>query len=329
MILNRILLFLLTLSSFAFAYEYENRYISHNFNSNFTAIQSALQGSAISLSDELMGNNPSIALQSNNYFVEYSSVNLFDGEFSADKLLFSLKRDSVSSLLFSLSWVDYGSWYDTRSLEKDVIVLESGEYTADSIGYWDDEKVIERSANDFLLETIYGRKINEELSFGVALNALYRTNEVESNFGTSIDVSGTYLLDNYLFTAILKNLGASVVADFENRSVDYQYPYLQLGLGYKKYIRGNDSFLNLLLSHNSLLYDNSDITAGLVLNVKSVFELYASYSLKELIDEEYFEYDKFGVGAGLNFDYVQIKYGYLFDSYNPISGNLTVGVTFN
>lgn len=321
----------LSLSSMIYSYNIEKSYISPNFETSSSAFTLGMQGTDIAINNiSSITTNPALFGGLKNYYVDFSTNKLQGGLFNSDKLTFALQKDSISTLGFSFGWIDYGSWYDTRYLEKDAIIKDDGTVVNDTVGYWNDEKVIKRSANNFSMECIYSKRVDKNYSFAGKINAIYQNNEVSSNFGTSMDLSGLYKNGNVLLTAIIKNIGGGVIGNFSSKEADYQYMYLKVGISYRKIIRGDlGSYLDLVLTHNGLFMDNSNVVAGASLKIKSVFEIFGSYSLQSIFDSSnYFDYKKYGFGLGLNFKYLSIKYSQVIDNYNSISSNLSFSSNF-
>ncbi len=325
-----ILLFVNTVVFAEDGIDYQKRLISQNFNSSIDAYNSAMQGTGI-LNDDASNlfTNPSASKNIENFIVGFNSSNFFSGFYSGEQLLFVMAKDSVSRLGASVTWMNYGEYYDTQKLPVGGIYDETGNATGDSVGYWDDDSVVIRDANDFLINFTYGRNLRKGFYVGAKLNALISSYELSTNFGASLDVSGIYEKKSVLFTVVLSNLGAGVIGNADSDELDYEYMHLKLGARYRKNIRGRaDSYLDLLVSHNALFLDNADLSVGVNLRIKQVFDIYGSYNLRGQISDELKDYNRFGVGAGLNFKYLEIKYSHVIDTYNSVCGNLSLVTRF-
>ncbi len=100
--------------------------------------------------------------------------------------------DKAGSFVATMQFINYGKF-----TEADETGLQYGEF----------------SAGDYALNIGWGRRLTPRWSIGANMKLIYSHLYIYNSFGMAVDVAGSYISDNRLFTAslIAKNIGYQIV----------------------------------------------------------------------------------------------------------------------
>jgi hypothetical protein len=154
----------------------------------------ALGGNALAIKDNditLTLTNPSLISPEMNNNLALSYVNYFSGN-NFGFIMYSRTFSKAGSFAGSLQFMNYGKF--TQADETGTI---TGEF----------------SASEYALNIGWGRQLNPNFSIGANAKLIYSSLDVYKSFGMAVDIAGTYMTKNELFTGSLlaRNIGSQIV----------------------------------------------------------------------------------------------------------------------
>jgi hypothetical protein len=154
----------------------------------------ALGGNVLAIKDNdvtLTLTNPSLITPEMNNNLALSYVNYFSGN-NFGFLMYSRTFNKAGSFVGSLQFMNYGKF---------TAADETGNITG------------EYSASEYAFNIGWGRKLNANFSIGANGKLIYSSLDTYKSFGLAIDIAGTYITKNELFTASLlaRNIGSQIV----------------------------------------------------------------------------------------------------------------------
>lgn len=154
----------------------------------------ALGGNVAAIRDNdvtLTLTNPSLISPEMNNNLALSYVNYFTGN-NFGFLMYSRTFNKAGSFVGSLQFMNYGKF-----TAADETGLVTGEF----------------SASEYALNIGWGRQLNANFSVGANGKLIYSSLDTYKSFGIAVDIAGTYMTKNELFTASLlaRNIGSQIV----------------------------------------------------------------------------------------------------------------------
>lgn len=312
------------------ANEFTSSYISPVFISYPDAKSAALLRTSISVNSPSNAFlNPATGNNLENTFVSFSHFSMFDDMYTSNILAVGMPATEKMNFYVALDWVDYGKYYDTRSMIWDAIYID-GQPTSDSTMYWDYDGVIERRANDFIFKFALNRMLRTDLSVGALVNLLYRDIETARYVGTSVDLGLLWNRGESLnVSTVLRNFGAAGIKRLRSEEISYQPMHVEVGLEYRLFIRNRrDSYISALVSHNSLFLNNRSLTLGAVARINKHFEIFGSYSLDSRLSNEIIENNQKSVGLAVYPQKLGLKVSQTWDDYNMLGRQFSINFAF-
>jgi hypothetical protein len=154
----------------------------------------ALGGNVAAIRDNditLTQTNPSLITPEMHNNLSLSYVNYFTGN-NFGYVMYSRTFNKAGSFVGSLQFMNYGTF---------TAADETGQITG------------EFSASEYALNIGWGRKLSEHFSVGATGKLIYSSLDTYKSFGLAVDIAGTYITKNELFTASLlaRNIGSQIV----------------------------------------------------------------------------------------------------------------------
>ena len=154
----------------------------------------ALGGNVLAIKDNdvtLTLTNPSLISPEMNNNLALSYVNYFTGN-NFGFIMYSRTFEKAGSFVGALQFMNYGKFTEAD---------EAGNITG------------EFSASEYAFNIGWGRKLNPNFSVGANGKLIYSSLDIYKSFGLAVDIAGTYMTQNELFTASLlaRNIGSQIV----------------------------------------------------------------------------------------------------------------------
>jgi hypothetical protein len=154
----------------------------------------ALGGNVLAIKDNdvtLTLANPSLITPEMSNNLAFSYVNFFTGN-NFGFVQYARSFSKVGSFVGTFQFMDYGKF-----TEADQTGTITGEF----------------SASEYALNVGWGRTLSPLFSVGANAKLIYSHLDLYNSFGIAVDVAGTYLSKNQLFTASLlaRNIGSQIV----------------------------------------------------------------------------------------------------------------------
>jgi hypothetical protein len=232
----------------------------------------AFGGNALAIKDNdvtLTLTNPSLIAPGMHNNLALSYVNYFSGN-NFGFLMYSRTFSKAGSFVGSLQFMNYGKF--TEADESGII---TGEF----------------SASEYALNIGWGRQLNPNFSVGANGKLVYSSLDTYKSFGLAIDIAGTYMTKNELFTASLlaRNIGSQLVPYISGQYEPLPFE-LQIALSQKfKHIPFRLHMNLTNLTHWDLSYtdpsdpnNQSDPLTGET-NQKSGFEEFADNLMRHIV----------------------------------------------
>jgi hypothetical protein len=155
----------------------------------------ALGGNVLAIKDNdvtIALANPSLITPEMSNNLAFSYVNFFTGN-NFGFIEYSRNFNKIGSFVGTFQFMDYGKF--TQADETGTI---TGEF----------------SASEYALAIGWGRALSPNFSVGANAKLIYSHLDLYNSFGIAVDVAGTYMTKNQLFTASLlaRNIGSQIVA---------------------------------------------------------------------------------------------------------------------
>jgi hypothetical protein len=180
--------------------------------------------------------NPSLITEEMHNDLAFSFVNYFR-DLNYGYLMYSRTFKKAGSFTGTFQFVDYGKF--TRADETGVTY---GEF----------------SASEYALNIGWGRKLSSHFSIGANGKLIYSAFDTYHSFGIAVDVAGTYVTKEDLFTAslIARNIGIQIVPYYAGNSEPLPFE-LQAGASVRfRHIPLRFSFLYNHIEKWDLSYDD-------------------------------------------------------------------------
>lgn len=154
----------------------------------------AMGGNVLAIRDNditLTLTNPSVISPEMNNNLALSYVNYFTGN-NFGFIMYSRTFEKAGSFVGGLQFMNYGKF-----TEADETGTITGEFTA----------------SEYAFNIGWGRQLNPNFSIGANGKIIYSSLDTYKSFGLAVDIAGTYMTKNELFTASLlaRNIGSQIV----------------------------------------------------------------------------------------------------------------------
>jgi len=189
----------------------------------------ALGGNALSINDNditLTQTNPSLITKEMHNQVALSYVNYFTGN-NFGFLMYSHSFEKAGSFVGTFQFMDYGKF---------TAADEAGNITGDF------------HASEYALSVGWGRQLHPNFLIGANAKLIYSSLDVYKSFGIAVDIAGTAVTNNKLFSASLlaRNIGSQIVPYVSGEYEPLPFE-LQAALSYK--FKEIPFRVHLLLNH--------------------------------------------------------------------------------